>query len=118
VKAIAKRGGPKRKSMKETGGICKEYLQTDSCRITFRLSKDAAGSADKVTIVGDFNNWDAEASPMRKLRDGRFEITLELPVGREYRFRYIIDGCRWENDWCADGYKPNIYGCGDSVVIV
>jgi hypothetical protein len=101
------------------GGIEKEYLTSNSsCRLTFRLPKDAVGPARKVTIVGDFNTWNREASPMKKLRNGDFEATLELPAGKEYRFRYLIDGCRWENDWCADEYKPNPYGSDDSVVIV
>jgi len=119
VKEKMKSSKPKRESVNEIGGINKEYLGADSfCRVTFRLPKEAAGSAKKVTIVGDFNNWDAEASRMKRLRGGAYETTLELPAGREYRFRYIIDGHRWENDWRADAYKPNIYGCEDSVVIV
>jgi 1,4-alpha-glucan branching enzyme len=56
--------------------------------------------------------------PMKMLRNGNFEIILELPAGREYRYRYLIDGCRWENDWCADNYSPNPYGCDDSVLIL
>jgi len=119
VKEKMKRSRPKRASVEEIDGISKTYLESDSsCRVTFRLPKDAVGSADKVTIVGDFNNWDAAATLMKRLKDGTYEITLELPAGREYRFRYIIDDHHWENDWRADAYKPNIYGCDDSVVIV
>jgi len=100
-------------------GVKKRYLTTKaSCRLTFRLPKEAVGSARNITIVGDFNNWDQEASPMKKRRSGDFEITLELPKGREYRFRYLIDGHRWENDWCADRYEANPHGGDDSVVIV
>ncbi len=102
-----------------SGGIKKEYLtSSSSCRLTFKLPKDAVGQARKVAIVGDFNKWDKEASPMHKLRNGDYEITVELPTGREYRFRYLIDGHRWENDWCADRYDRNPHGSDDSVVIV
>ena len=107
------------KSADGVRGVRKEYLTSNSyCRLTFRLPKDAAGPASKVTLVGDFNKWDREASPMKKLRNGDFEATLELPAEREYRFRYLIDDHRWENDWCADKYEQNPYGCDDSVVIV
>jgi hypothetical protein len=41
-----------------------------------------------------------------------------LETGREYRFKYLIDGKRWENDWHADRYEPNIYGTDDSVVVI
>jgi len=99
-------------------GIKKHYLTSNSsCRLTFRLPKAAVGLARNVTIVGDFNNWDQQDSPMKKQRSGDFEITLELPAGREYRFRYLIDGHRWENDWCADRYEANPHGSDDSVVI-
>jgi hypothetical protein len=36
----------------------------------------------------------------------------------EYKFRYLIDDSRWENDWNADRYIPNSFGSEDSLVIV
>lgn len=107
------------KPLKEGNGIKKEYLNSNSaCKVTFRLPKEAAGAAKRVTLVGDFSNWDKDAITMKRLRNGDFSTTLELLSEREYRFRYLIDGRRWENDWCADNYKPNPFGCDDSVVIV
>ncbi|HUO76457.1 MAG TPA: isoamylase early set domain-containing protein [Thermodesulfovibrionales bacterium] len=112
-------GMPQEISAGRACGIKKHYLTSNvSCWLTFRLPKEAVGLAKKVAIVGDFNKWDKEASPMKKLRSGDFEITLELSTGREYRFRYLMDGHRWENDWCADRYERNPYGGDDSVVIV
>jgi hypothetical protein len=43
---------------------------------------------------------------------------LWLEAGQQYRFRYLVDGERWENDWAADAYLPNAYGGEDSVVTV
>ena len=118
-KATVKRGRPEEASADRVCGIKKAYLRSHgSCRLTFVLPKAAVGQAEHVAIVGDFNEWDQEASPMKKRRSGDFAITLALPTGREYRFRYLIDGHRWENDWCADRYEPNPHGCDDSVVIV
>jgi 1,4-alpha-glucan branching enzyme len=105
------------KQQAESLGIRKEYTNLHKiCRTTFRLPGGAALKARKVTIVGDFNNWDKEATPMKKLKNGDFTITLGLAPGREYRFRYLIDGKKWENDWCADKYVKNPYGVEDSVV--
>jgi 1,4-alpha-glucan branching enzyme len=102
------------KQQAEPLGIKKEYTNLRKiCRATFRLPGGAALKARKVTIVGDFNNWDKEATPMK---NGDFTITLGLAPGREYRFRYLIDGKKWENDWCADKYVKNPYGVEDSVV--
>jgi 1,4-alpha-glucan branching enzyme len=71
-----------------------------------------------VTVVGDFNNWNVTDTKMKKLKNGDFKATLELPCNREYRFRYLIDAHRWENDWFADKYIRNRYGSEDSVVII
>ena len=43
-------------------------------------------------------------------------MTVDLDAGRAYRFRYLIDGQRWDNDWAADAYVPNDFGGDDSVV--
>lgn len=97
----------------------KQYLKNGSkCKVIFRLPKDAAPDAKHVTIVGDFNGWDTSKSPMTRLKNGDFQVTLELKSKREYKFRYLIEGERWENDWSADRYDPNSYGSDDSVVIV
>ena len=85
--------------------------------MTFKLPKDAAPDANMVTIVGDFNNWSMTETPMKKMKNGDFKATLDLSCDREYRFRYLIDANRWENDWCADKYIPNEFGGDNSVVI-
>ena len=43
-------------------------------------------------------------------------MTVSLDAGRAYRFRYLLDGQRWDNDWAADAYQPNDFGGDDSVV--
>lgn len=103
----------------QDAGIKKTYLKSrPACKVMFRLPKEAAPDAQGVTIVGEFNDWNRTASPMKRLKNGDFTVTLELPRDRKYRFRYLIDGSHWENDWNADRYVQNPYGCDDSVVIV
>ncbi len=105
--------------MDEMTGIKKQYLKTKPiCRVTFRLPKEGALSAETVTVAGEFNNWDEKATPMKLQKNGDFMVVLELGIGKEYRFRYCIDGGKWENDWCADKYEPNPFGGYDSVVVV
>jgi 1,4-alpha-glucan branching enzyme len=81
--------------------------------VTFRLP--AASGATSACVVAEFNDWSHTAMPMRATGDG-FEATTVLAYGRQYRFRYLIDGHRWENDWAADAYVPNEYGGDDSVL--
>jgi len=85
------------------------------CKVTFEVPGEIG--AKRVSLVGDFNGWTDDAPPMRKLKDGRFTVTLELPPGTAYQFRYLLDGSRWENDWRADRYVPNPYGGDNSVVL-
>lgn len=100
-------------------GIMKESVASDGrSRVTFRLPAQAAPEAGRITIVGDFNDWDREATPLQRTEDGDYTVTLLLASGKEYRFRYLIDGERWENDWSADKYVKSPYGTEDSVVSV
>ncbi len=55
---------------------------------------------------------------MTRLENGDFIITIDLDSKGEYKFRYLIDGLRWEIDWYADKFVPNDLGSKDSVVIV
>jgi 1,4-alpha-glucan branching enzyme len=85
-----------------------------TCRVTFSLPGEV--EAQEVYVCGDFNGWNTTSHPLRRRKDGRFSTTLTLETGSEYRFRYLLDGERWENDWEADAYLPNEFGSEDSVV--
>ena len=116
---MTKKSLDKLKVSLEKNDIKKQYLNTSpKCKVTFRLPKYAVPEAQKVTLVGDFNNWNKEDTLMTRFSSGDFAVTLELETGKEYRYRYLIDGFHWENDWYADKYIPNSYGCDDSVVVV
>lgn len=118
-KAPAKKAAPKPRRTKTTTGFTKRYLKRQpACRVTFRLPGKAAPEAAQVNLVGDFNNWDCRSLPMKRLKSGDFTLTLPLQKDRSYRFRYLIDGENWENDWSADRYEANCFGTEDSVVEV
>jgi hypothetical protein len=80
---------------------------------TFRLP--AAVGATQVHLVGEFNDWSPTSVPMRREGDW-FTAVVALEPGRSYRYRYLLDGSRWENDWDADAYVPNEFGTDDSLV--
>lgn len=92
----------------------KHYSKTGKfCRVTFKLPANV--KAESVAVCGEFNDWDPSSTPMKRLKDRSFSATLSLPTGRAYRFRYLLDGERWENDWDADAYRQNRYGSEDSI---
>jgi len=118
-KTISEKAPAKPSKKVDTKGIKKQYLKSKPvCKVTFRLPKDAASGAKTVSIAGDFNNWNIKQSQMKKLSNGDFSLTMELPCSKEYSFRYLIDAQKWENDWFADKYIPNEYGEDNSVVVV
>lgn len=97
----------------------KRYLKTKPiCKVTFELPKDAVRSATRVSVVGEFNKWDTQSTPMKKRKDGSFSVVLDLTRDSNYQFRYLIDNRRWENDWEADRYVVSPYGDSDNSVVV
>lgn len=95
--------------------LIKNYTKSgNKCRVTFKLPAEV--EADTATLCGDFNDWEKETHPMKKLRDGSFSVTVSLDAEKSYRFRYWLDGTRWENDWEADDYLSNAFGSEDSVI--
>jgi 1,4-alpha-glucan branching enzyme len=96
----------------------KQYLKSKPvCKVTFKLSKDEAKSAEKVRLVGDFNEWDLSAEPMKKLKNGSFSATVELKKDAEYQFRYLLNDQEWENDWNADAYITSPVSFDDNSVL-
>lgn len=96
----------------------KQYLKSKAvCKVTFKLSKEEAKAAQEVCLVGDFNDWDETSTPMKKLKNGSFTATLNLPKDSEHQFRYLLDKQEWENDWEADSYMPSPISLEDNSVV-
>ncbi|MCR4954460.1 MAG: isoamylase early set domain-containing protein [Treponema sp.] len=88
------------------------------CTVTFIVSAEAAKGAQTINIAGDFNSWSSTDTALTKNKDGSFSVKLELDAGREYQFRYLLDGYKWENEWEADKYIPAPYSNADNSVVV
>lgn len=90
-----------------------------TCTVTFTVQKEAACDAKTINIAGDFNQWSSTETPMKKGKDGSFTARVSMDAGKEYQFRYLIDGGRkWINDWKADKYVPALYSNVDNSVVV
>ncbi len=94
--------------------IQKQYLKTKPiCKVTFTVP---AIEAEKVSVVGDFNSWSSESNMLKKLKNGNFKGTFNLPKGNTYEFRYIIDDT-YANDETADRFQWNDYAGTENAVI-
>lgn len=52
-----------------------------------------APEANHVCLVGDFNHWDPQATPMSRQPDGRWMASLELTHGY-HQYLFLVDGKR------------------------
>ncbi|MCI5124132.1 MAG: glycoside hydrolase [Candidatus Electrothrix sp. AR5] len=97
--------------------LLKNYTKTKKkCRVTFKYpNQEHAGSA---MLSGEFNSWSTTDTPMKKLKDGSFSVTISLKAGCSYTFRYVLDAALWVNDPAADEYAANEHGESNSVVIL
>jgi len=50
-----------------------------------------AAAESKVAVVGDFNHWNPEATPMAYAGHHTWEVALRLDPG-EYRYKFVVDG--------------------------
>lgn len=88
-----------------------------SASVTFELPGDVA--SESVAVVGDFNDWNEGAHPMKRTKKGVWKKTVSgLKPGTAYEFRYLVDGERWHNDEAADRYVSTPYFSDNSVVEV
>ena len=102
-----------------------ERPEAQLCRATFEFYAPSAGQA---FLVGEFNDWRANATPMRRCGDGTWRVELLLPPGF-YRHKFVVDSvwrcspdrprnhCEHPCQRCPQ-CVPNPYGSFDRVAIV
>ncbi|UFH55657.1 isoamylase early set domain-containing protein [Spirosoma sp. KNUC1025] len=100
--------------------VAKQFLKSKPiAKVTFELPAEAVNGAKTVALAGEFNSWDPSAAALKKQKDGSYKTTVELPVGGEYQYRYVLDGATWINDWAADKYVASgVAGEENSVVVL
>jgi 1,4-alpha-glucan branching enzyme len=95
--------------------VIKRATSKGAHSVTFSLPGDDVPGA--VSVVGDFNDWDPAAHPLRKRSNGTRSVKVDLPPGT-YRFKYLLEGGDWRNDDEADRLEANEWGEVDSVIDV
>ena len=95
-------------------GITKQYFKSKPvCKVTFSVP---AEDAKKVAVVGDFNNWSPKGSALKKLKNGTFKGTFDLPKEQTFEFKYIVDG-NFINEAEADRYQWNEFAGAENSVL-
>jgi hypothetical protein len=57
-----------------------------------------------VSAVGDFNGWRPGVHKLVRRSNGSRSVSVEVPAGREVRFRYLGSGGVWFDD--PDAIRP------------
>lgn len=77
-----------------------------------------APRATHVSLVGDFNDWDATRTPMRRIgSEAPWTAVVPLVPGR-YHYAFFVDGSRWLADPSAPVARDEDYGEPSSVLTV
>ncbi len=82
-------------------------------KIKFEFS---APDATEVFLAGDFNQWNTQATPMKKDKKGKWQATVSLEPAR-YEYRLLVDG-HWEDDPSCSDCVANEFGGQNCVRIV
>lgn len=93
-------------------------IETDDSKqvgkVTFTLADIDADQ--HVSLVGDFNDWDPLAHPLERDDEGVAGVSMELPLGTSYQFKYLADDGSWFCDPDVEECLPNEYGELNSVL--
>lgn len=109
-------GCPEALNRKKQTMLKKRYLSDGKiCKVTFILPSRI--DAQSVMLVGDFNNWDKTATPMKQAKNGSWQVDVKLEAGQEYQFRYFVNEKDWHNDSDADKFAVHPYGGENSAVV-
>lgn len=77
-----------------------------------------APTANRVSLVGDFNAWDASSTPMAKgAVEGLWMVTVPLGVG-SYQYAFVIDGDTWVSDPAAPLALEDEFGAPSSLLTI
>jgi 1,4-alpha-glucan branching enzyme len=75
-----------------------------------------ATEAKSVSLVGDFNNWQPQATPMKRQPDGCWLAQVQLGPGHHH-YQFIVDG-KPALDPRAQGIARNAQGQKVSLIAV
>lgn len=84
-------------------------------RVTFALPLEIVDN--KVSVVGDFNEWNPAKTTLVKRSNGTASASITLKSGQQYAFRYLSEDGKWLNDEEADGVEISPFGTKNSVVL-
>lgn len=76
-----------------------------------------SADARQVSLVGSFNDWDVNATPLKLSPDGMWSVEVPLEPGRHV-YSFVVDGKQWVPDSTAPRAPADELGISNSIVYV
>jgi hypothetical protein len=115
VAVIGRQGGPQGHAAQDPSPIALPAAAHPAfTTVAFSL---ADASARQVALVGDFNDWSADATPLVRTGDGPWRVAVALPPGR-HAYAFVVDGVRWTADPLSPLTEKSDLGQPTSVLYV
>jgi hypothetical protein len=84
---------------------------------TVRFELRLPATAREVSLVGDFNGWDEQATPMvQRSADGTWSARVPLEPGR-HTYAFVVDGQQWLVDPLAPQVPDAGFGPTNAVIV-
>jgi 1,4-alpha-glucan branching enzyme len=100
---------------KEVVVLKRQSCGTDgSLKVTFVLP--ASENERHVSVLGSFNGWDPMIHPLKRRSNGTRSVTVEVPAGSLFQFKYLADGGEWFCDPDADAVEVAEYSVHNSLL--
>ena len=95
-----------------------KYAKTrgGTVKVTFALPSDEIDQP--VSVLGDFNDWDPHAHPLRRRSNGTRSAVVELESGTVARFKYLRADGTWFCEPDAESVTHDEYDVVDSLLAV
>jgi 1,4-alpha-glucan branching enzyme len=84
------------------------------CKAKAAEFKLFAPQAKRVSLAGNFNNWNTRQLGAKKDSSGNWSVRLSLKPGR-YEYKFFVDGS-WVNDPRCSACVPNAFGTQNCIV--
>jgi hypothetical protein len=84
-------------------------------RVLYEFTLRAPG-AQEVCLAGDFNRWTVCRTPLRRVGEDLWTVSVELSPGR-YQYQFVVDG-RWIADPRASSTVDDGLGSLNSLLVI
>ena len=69
-----------------------------------------------VSVLGSFNGWDPLMHPLKRRSNGTRSVTVDVPAGSLFQFKYLAEGGEWFCDPDTDAVEVTEYCVHNSLL--